>query len=407
MNIKSIQTKLKLILLFLGVLSASAVNLHAINDVQWVNVGVGDWFNADNWNTGSVPWENLNDAATINNGGTAVIDNQEGGVLYFFVSNGEVRLINSGTLRSVGGYIGGASGSEGRIIIDNNSYWDNSETDMQIGYNGGAGALYLNSGTVSTQSLVLGQGAGSTGLLVIGGDGSGKLNISSTPVLSGAGTSTVRFAHSGNITFSNPFYDPNHTMSVEHVSGTTTLTGGGVVNSLSVSGGILNVGDDIYLSLNSATVSDGTLGGTGAINGSLLTVESGGHWATTLDLSYISLTLNSGAVLDYYVDCYTGFDSYMGTALTVGDGVLVDFSNALLVADESYRIVGYDQEIDPSKFNATGLGEGIEGTFGIDGNYLVFNTTAVPEPSTYLLIGIGLGALLLTAHCRRKVQTGA
>jgi hypothetical protein len=45
------------------------------------------------------------------------------------------------------------------------------------------------------------------------------------------------------------------------------------------------------------------------------------------------------------------------------------------------------------------------GTFTIDGTQLTFHATAIPEPSTWFLLGTGLGILLLTAHRRRNVQS--
>jgi hypothetical protein len=45
------------------------------------------------------------------------------------------------------------------------------------------------------------------------------------------------------------------------------------------------------------------------------------------------------------------------------------------------------------------------GTFTVENNQLTFNATAIPEPSTWFLLGTGLGILLLTAHRRRNVQS--
>ncbi|MDR1145001.1 MAG: PEP-CTERM sorting domain-containing protein, partial [Verrucomicrobiales bacterium] len=50
--------------------------------------------------------------------------------------------------------------------------------------------------------------------------------------------------------------------------------------------------------------------------------------------------------------------------------------------------------INAGQFNVA-ADTGIEGTFSVAGSQLTFNATAVPEPSTWFLIGAGLGALAL------------
>jgi hypothetical protein len=42
------------------------------------------------------------------------------------------------------------------------------------------------------------------------------------------------------------------------------------------------------------------------------------------------------------------------------------------------------------------------GTFTIDGTQLTFHATAIPEPSTWFLLGTGLGILFLTVRQHRR-----
>ncbi|MDR1146024.1 MAG: PEP-CTERM sorting domain-containing protein, partial [Verrucomicrobiales bacterium] len=104
-----------------------------------------------------------------------------------------------------------------------------------------------------------------------------------------------------------------------------------------------------------------------------------------------SLTLESGAIIGYAGDVLrvTG-------EITIGDGITIDFSSLTetgdyLVFDWSGATGGDSINVD--QFSVTD--PGIEGTFSVANNQLTFNATAVPEPSTWFLIGAGLGALAL------------
>jgi hypothetical protein len=121
---------------------------------------------------------------------------------------------------------------------------------------------------------------------------------------------------------------------------------------------------------------DGTL----LLNGAIITVN------TTL------LALADGAILTYNNETPL---SLTGN-LAIGNGILVDFSNLTetglcTVLDWSNAtITGGD--ITADQFNIAGTE--VEGTFTVSGKTLTF--TAIPEPSTWFLLGLGI--LILTAR---------
>jgi T5SS/PEP-CTERM-associated repeat protein len=298
----------------------------------------------------------------------------------------------------------------GVVTISDNGRLEFGDYTLTIG-DYGTGTLNLNGGTVQGDILLLGAyDNSSVGTLVIGGDGSGKLvgtdgtsalTITSTFHYGGPGTGTVRFAHTGDIEFANTI--SGSTISVEHDGpGVTTLTADSAINNLNVSGGALNIDEDVTVTLQngSATVSNGgRLGGAGTLGGGPLTVEAGGQLDTTLTLSD-GLTLETGAILGY-----ADGDGLLvtGGAITIGDGIIIDFSALTELGEHTvldWTGATGGESISGEQFTVTG--DGVAGTFNVANNQLTFNATAVPEPSIWFLLGVSLGALALIRHRRRN-----
>jgi hypothetical protein len=377
-------------------------------------------------------------------------------------ATGYLNLSESGTFGSGLAMFIGASGTEGTggVIAPADGVGVVTVSDSAVlmayqlaigGYGNGSsfadtGILHLNGGTVFTfpryypiesplglnmdGGVYLGLGENSRGVLVIGGDGSGQLlngeeglesNTTPATIFGGeyytgsvyvvdpivGGASAVQFAHSGTINFANVITGTN--ISIEQNGpGSTTLTADSAIKNLSVSGGILNIDQDATLTLQSgsATVSNGgILGGAGTLTGGLLTVESGGVLSTTLTLEN-GITLEAGAIIDY-----AGNENGLlvtGGVITVNNGIIVDLS--ILTETGIYTVLDWNGAtagggISETSFTAANLDAGITGSFTVANNRLIFTASAIPEPSTYFLLGIGLGALLLAAHRRRRVQS--
>ncbi|MDR1303801.1 MAG: PEP-CTERM sorting domain-containing protein [Verrucomicrobiales bacterium] len=110
------------------------------------------------------------------------------------------------------------------------------------------------------------------------------------------------------------------------------------------------------------------------------------------------LILNDGAVLVVDHNLNNG-----GLPLTVTgsldfSSLTVDFSNIFVQNGQDYVLIDYSAATGSEgnwTLTAIGLGEGQQGGFFTQDGLLLFNTAAVPEPSTWLLLGAGLGALTL------------
>ncbi|MDR1145450.1 MAG: PEP-CTERM sorting domain-containing protein [Verrucomicrobiales bacterium] len=180
---------------------------------------------------------------------------------------------------------------------------------------------------------------------------------------------------------------------------TISLTGPGTAFT-----GNITVSD--YSAIDLTVGAGALLGGLGTHIDSLVTISDGGHLASTLTLTN-GLTLETGAILDYYT---TGALQITGGTLTIADGILVDFGSAALLGDQDYLIMDYSGatgSLNADYFTASGLGQDIQGNFILDNNQLLFHTEIIPEPSTWFLLGAGLGVwwLIVCYHRRQDDPT--
>lgn len=162
----------------------------------------------------------------------------------------------------------------------------------------------------------------------------------------------------------------------------------------------------------------GVLGGTGTIAGAT-TVNSGAAIAPG-DLTTGTLTLQSGLDIEGTYNweigansVATGFDSIAltGGGLTLGTGSVlniatlggVDFSNSFWTTNHSWNVIDNSGSgtLTGAFGSLTGVTSNAEGSFSLSygsgaGADATLNWTAVPEPSAWILIGIGYGLILLS-----------
>jgi T5SS/PEP-CTERM-associated repeat protein/autotransporter-associated beta strand protein len=412
-------------------LSLSPASALSLQWVQWNGATSGDWYNTGSWDYNRIPTtaddvllyngnilmsggnaysanSYLGNAA--NNKGSVTVSNGANwttttalqiGYLY----NSYVEMtINSSTVASNGyAYIGYTANASGKVTLDGNSLF-RVKDNLWIG-DSGTGTLVLNGGTVQTNNLHLGYSAAGNGTLIIGGDGSGKIvdNSGNAVAIKGwAGTSKVVFDHNGTANFANSILSMGASKtSIEHNgTGTTILSGtSNIKGGITVNDGSLLVNNTVTTG-TTVNVSHGLLGGTGVIKGGRVAVASGAHLATSLTLSN-GLTLDAGSYLNYIGD---GARLVLSAgSLILGGEIIVDFSAVLLDEMLEYVVMDWSGNgsvgsVDVSKFIASGA----EGQFKLNGNTLVFQgVSSVPEPSTYFLMGIGLGLIGLLKLRRR------
>jgi autotransporter-associated beta strand protein len=202
------------------------------------------------------------------------------------------------------------------------------------------------------------------------------------------------------------------------LSGTSASFGGRLnveEGTLLVSGAITSATNNTTYGVNVAT--GATLGGTGSItlsnsaastiiNGSIapgnsigmLTINSNVTWNYNTDNEWVfELGAPGGSILSPGTSdrLAIGGNFLKGT----GSNFIFDFANT--GGAGWYQLIswtGTGSSFDVSDFVATNLGGSLLGTFSLesDGLYL----SVIPEPSSALLIVMGLGAVLLRRKCR-------
>jgi autotransporter-associated beta strand protein len=258
------------------------------------------------------------------------------------------------------------------------------------GYNTYSGGTVVNkSGTlIADDTNALGYGS-----VTVSG---GSLNLRSSSVtltntlIFGAGTSTI----GGLGTFASP---------------DGVVIGSSRTGSQIVAPGISPTNSNYFLADNLSTAI-GTLS-----FGTNLTFASGGTYQWMLgDASGVSgggydniyvngtLTISSSSEAPFTLALFqTGGDTrYSGP---------VSFDNSQsyswTIVSTSGGIQGFDAgafSIDPSGFTSDFGGGAFSLSLGSDSDSLLLNFTPVPEPSTYALMGLGLGVALVGMRCRKR-----
>ncbi|MFZ0616618.1 MAG: PEP-CTERM sorting domain-containing protein, partial [Chthoniobacterales bacterium] len=346
------------------------------------------------------------------------------------------------TIRSFIGQLGYNAGSSNNsaLVTGSGSVWNNPNSyyGIQVGISGGATLTVANGGTVNlngtTLGLTLAEYAGSTGTLNIGrfgtNDAAGTVNA--PKITFGAGSGTINFNQSDTTAPSTvisghgsvnqlgsgtTILTGNYTPGGNTYSGTTTVSAGTLLAS-SASGSSA-IGSSTLMVSNT-----GTFGGKGVVQGAA-TIASGGTLAVGLNgvgsLSFNGgLTLEAGSTTIFQIYSTSDFTSInlngIGSSVTYGGTLVFNLINYTPVVGNEFTV-----------FNMTG-GAGESGNFAtveVGGSYLTqdsgsygiwsgsnagvtyqfsdstgkLTVQAVPEPSTYALLGLGVLALLVA--CRR------
>ncbi|WP_018970083.1 beta strand repeat-containing protein [Rubritalea marina] len=244
--------------------------------------------------------------------------------------------------------------------------------------------------------------------------GAGTLEVAGNAALNG-GSYAGNIANSGTYSHNST---TNQTISgiisgtgdlVKDGTGDLTLTGTNTyTGSTTVNGGLLDIDGDNSLVTGLTTVNTGgALGGVGTIGGDVL-VNVGGQLDLT-DLSIAAaLTIDGNLNLE---DVDTGALKFelgtpgAGDMITGIDALLID---GLQLDSFAFTDLGGVAEGLYTLFDATtvtgSLGTGVNGTlFGYDANLSIDGaqnvvlqlTTAVPEPSSAVMLALGAGGLLM------------
>ena len=273
------------------------------------------------------------------------------------MTNGALSLLNGGTASLTSVTAGSVSAAfPAAITIAGVGSRLTTSSDLIIGSGAGTGSLVVSDGGQASVggSLLLGNGATSTGILNIGG-AEGQLAagigaFDATAIVFGGTGSRISFNHT------DPAYRFATLLSgagsVNQVAGTTILSANNSYSgTTTVSGGTLRINGDQSAATGLTSVASGaTLGGTGKIGGSV-TIANGGTLAPGNSPGTITiagdLTLNSGSLLDYEFGEANVVGGPLNDLTKVGGNLVLDGAiNVTVTAGGNfdpgvYRVVSY------------------------------------------------------------------
>jgi autotransporter-associated beta strand protein len=402
--------------------------------VKW-NVLSGDWSVGTNWAGGLVPASSSN--AFIANGGTATIT-QPGEVCNELTAGtaavGGAVLMTGGGLSCAAGsalYIGNGTGATGAFTQSGGQL---SASYQYVGAGGGAGGFVQTGGTNTAAVLLyLGENANSSGTYGLSGNG----QLIATGVLLGDNGGTGTFTQSGGVNSAGEVILGNNAGSTGtyNLDGgalvTDSITGSGNPPQFNFGGGTIQASGQFTSTVPMTLTGSGggatfntagfrvTLSGSLSGPGSLTKTGSG-----TLTLSGSSIysggtTINQGELAVNgplaIPATINGGTLSVGGSLILSPGALgfeldtpattgmitcgslglnnQQFSDFTFTETPNFGPGTYDLIAFGSYSGNLGSSSGMLGAYSanlaISGNDLVLNVTAVPEPSTLALLGMG------------------
>ncbi|MDR2982896.1 MAG: autotransporter-associated beta strand repeat-containing protein, partial [Puniceicoccales bacterium] len=311
--------------------------------------------------------------------------------------------------------------SGGGVLVGDRWGWNADQSLGMLNFN--AGNISVNNGTirnVAASDVYMGGDTGSRGIAV----GSGGMTLenatANTKWTWAAGSAASTFADNANLTLTgagNGAFAQNVTGTGVSVTkagaGTWTLSGTGntYTGTTTINAGTLLINGDQSAATGAITVNNGgTLGGSGTIGGAV-TIKSGGILSPGNSPGTINfannVTLESGARLVLEIDGtgtgqhdvlnFTGTNKTLtfvdGSELyvAIGAGVGIGDIDGLSIATGGATIAGWNDVLITSNHS--------DWTITISDSGVL---TAVPEPSTYALIGAALAIGLVAIRHRRK-----
>ncbi len=318
----------------------------------------------------------------------------------------QVATTGGNALNITGGITGAANVNTKTVAFNNVGAVNVSTTAISDGAGGGKVAVTKgNSGTVtlSVANTYTGATTVSAGTLLV--SGSGTINTSSGVTITG-GVLDYQNNTTGlnrNLTINGGTFKNN---SSQNYTGSLTFTSG-TVGGTNLAGVALTIG-------SGQTLSPGNSPGT--LVAGAQTWASGGNYnwqivdaAAAPGTGYDTISLTSGSVLDITATSGSQFNINLWSLSSIGPDVNGNATNFNNASTYSWTLVSTDQAIvgfSADKFvinvgaangtsgfsNALG-GGGFSVGLGDGGTDLMLNYSAIPEPSTWILLGLGLTAV--------------
>lgn len=417
-------------------LAATALSAAPVSAAEWVNPGIGDWFDRANWDLGSVPASD--DALFFGNGGTAQVTGGDAAVGDLLVigteqGNGAVEVSGAGSSLTIGNhlylgdyslgtlnvsdggevsvgsitYVGANMGSTG-IATVSGAGSVLSTTFLSVGHIGRGTIDVTNGGTLKSENSAIAggpygkvtvDGAGSswsTGQLFVGNFGDGFLDITNGGTVTSSYSIIATYLSSSSSVLVDGVgstWTIDDTLTVGNQGrGVLTVSNGGVVTSgESWIGNTDGAGTVTVDGAGSRWNIDGDLH-IGMIRKSVLTISNGASVsADSIDLGGFAGTLNIGAASGEEAKAAGVLDAESVVMQSPDARLVFNHTNADYVFDAKISGVGGIELSGPGRTVLTGSSRDFAGKINLlDGELVVDGWLGGDMTSKARLSGTGI-----------------